>query len=633
MKRFLFLMVMLTVLVPDIHTQPVYPYDSIPTHLRARAKAVVRSGQRIITLISDKQSRLETKMVITLLNDQASDLLMVGIPYDDLRRVSSIRARAYDASGKLIWILKKYQILDARDFSGPEKLSDARKKVFEIPAYNYPFTIEYSYVMALQDLFLSPAAYLQQDPEISVEESGIQYIIPDGSGFNYKTLHLKSPADSMHRNNKLYLSWKEENLPAGRSRKYAAPLVNQLPVVYGTPLNFSLSGYKGNFNSWQDYGRWMGQLIAGRDVLDPEHSEKALTLVQNVPERRGKIRALYEYMQRTTHYFFIGFGVGGNQPIPASEVAESGYGDCKALSNYMKALLKAVGIESYYTLVKSGERKSMLADFPCNQFDHVILCVPDERDTIWLECTDPNSPFNYLGSFTCDRHVLALTPDGGHIFKTPAYGSNVNRSFTFSNITLKENGDATVMLEIKRCGLLHDELYKISESKSDDRKAWIADQTGITAFDIEKEEYEFNRQEEIPAAVARFELRIRDLAARSNQMLVVTPSFVSDLTFIDEDPYEVELSKAFQQNDSVQINIPPGLSISYLPEEKRINSRFGSYSSEISIRDQCIFFKRQMNFNKGNYPKEAYPEFYRFITDMVTADKEVVVLTATAAAE
>ncbi len=630
MKRFLLLLLMIKILVPDLQSQSGYPYDSIPTHLRAGAKAVVRSGQRIITLINEKQSRLETKMVITLLNDKASDMLLVGIPYDDLRHISSIQARAYDASGKLIWILKKYNVLDARDFSGPEKLSDARKKVIEIPAYNYPFTIEYSYMMTMQDLFLSPAAYLQQDPEISVEESGIQYIIPEGSGFNYKTLHLNSPADSQRRNNKLYLSWKEENLPAGRSRRYAAPLVNQLPVVYATPLNFSLSGFRGSFKSWQDYGNWMGQLIAGRDILDMTYSEKAATLVKNVPERREKIRTLYEYMQRTTHYFYIGFGVGGNQPIPANEVAEKGYGDCKALSNYMKALLKAIGIESYYTLVKSGERKSILADFPSNQFDHVILCVPDNQDTIWLECTDPNSPFNYLGGFTSDRHVLAITPYGGQILKTPAYGSNVNRVYTISDIALQDNGDALVSMEIKRSGLLFDELHRISESKSDDRKLWLAGQTSITAFDVEKEEYEFNRKKEIPVALGRFELRIRDLAARSSQMLFISPSFVSDLSYIEEDPYEVELSMSYQQNDSVKIEIPPGLSILYLPEEKQIDSRFGSYRSEISIRDQCLFFKRQLNFNKGNYPYETYPEFYRFITDITSADKEVVVLTAAA---
>jgi len=459
-----------------------------------------------------------------------------------------------------------------------------------------------------------------------VEESGLQYIIPRGTRFNYKTLNLKSPIDSLHKKNKLYLSWKEENIPAGNQQKYATPLIKKLPVVYATPVNFNLSGYKGSFQSWQEYGKWMGQLIAGRDILNSTYSEKAKALVRNIPERREKIKVLYEYLQKTTHYFYIGFGVGGNQPIPANEVAENGYGDCKALSNYMKALLKAVGIESYYTLVKSGEGRSIQADFPCNQFDHVILCVPGDQDTIWLECTDPNSPFNYLGSFTCDRDVLAITPEGGRLFRTPSYGSFINIALTYSDIVLQGSGDAEIKLEMKKSGLLHDELYRISESKSDERRSWLADQIGSTAFDLEEEDYDFSRQTEIPTAFARFELRVRDLAAQSNRMLFVMPLFVSGLSYIWDNPSEVELDRAYQQNDSVRIEVPPGFSIEYLPERKQINTRFGNYSSDISAGGKYIFFSRRLNFDKGHYPRETYPEFYQFITDIASADKEMVVL-------
>jgi len=620
------LLLVLNAQFPDIHSQLMYPCDSIPTHLRTGAKAVIRSGQRKITIMNEKQSRLETKMVVTLLNDKAEELLMVGIPYDDLRRISTIRAYAYDESGKLIWILRNYKISDMRDFSGPEKLSDTRKKVFKIPSHNYPFTIEYSYIMSMEDLFLSPAVYLQQDPEISVEESGLQYIIPGGIGFNYKTLNLNSPTDSQRIKNRLYLTWKEENLPAGRQRKYAPPLVKKLPVVYATPVDFDLYGYKGDFRSWKDYGAWMGQLIAGRDSLDQAYAERAEALVKNVPERREKVKVLYKYMQQNTHYFFIGFGIGGNQPMPANEVAKSGYGDCKALSNYLKALLNAVGIESYYTLVRSGDNKSIRSDFPCNQFDHVILCIPDGHDTIWLECTNPNSPFNYLGSFTCDRQVLAITPEGGKLLRTPSYGSSVNTTSTYAEIVLFDTGDADIKLKFDQSGLLYEEVFEMSENKPDERKRWLSNQFGYAAFDLKKEEYTFNSDAQIPSAIARFEIHLRDLAAKSRNMLFVLPSFISDLSYILEEPGEIELDLAFKQKDSVRIEIPSGYKIEYLPEGKQFISGFGSYQSSITTSSNYIYFTRRLSFNKAVYPREAYPEFYGFISDLATADKEMLIL-------
>ncbi len=125
------------------------------------------------------KASLRYKTVITLLNENAEDLLIVQIPYDGLTQVSSINSMAWDESGKLLWNLNKYNIRDMRDFQGPEYLSDSRKKIFEIPSYNYPFTITYSYKVKMPNYFLSTEWNFQDDPDISVQQSGIQFVIPD----------------------------------------------------------------------------------------------------------------------------------------------------------------------------------------------------------------------------------------------------------------------------------------------------------------------------------------------------------------------------------------------------------------------------------------------------------------------
>src|SRR6185312_11941569 len=124
-----------------------------------------------------------------------------------------------------------------------------------------------------------------------------------------------------------------------------------------------------------------------------------------------------------THYVGIELGIGGWQPFDAASVYKQRYGDCKALANYMVALLKEAGIHAYPVLIRAGADADPIdTDIACNQFNHVIAAALAGRDTVWLECTSQTLPPGYLSSFTADRNGLLLDDSGGHLVHTPVYG-------------------------------------------------------------------------------------------------------------------------------------------------------------------------------------------------------------------
>ena len=165
-------------------------------------------------------------------------------------------------------------------------------------------------------------------------------------------------------------------------------------------------------------------------------------------------------------YVSIQFGIGGYKPFTTRFVDEKKYGDCKALTNYMRNLLSVAGIKSYPALINAGYNKAPATpEFPANIFNHVILCVPQAKDSIWLECTSNNSDAGFLGSFTENKNALLLTENGGVMVATPRSNYKQNTLETVNNIFLNEEGGAEVKSTIISSGSFYELLDAVTKTE------------------------------------------------------------------------------------------------------------------------------------------------------------------------
>ena len=59
-----------------------------------------------------------------------------------------------------------------------------------------------------------------------------------------------------------------------------------------------------------------------------------------------------------------------------------------------------------------------------------------------------------------------------------------------------------------------------------------------------------------------------------------------------------------------------------LPEPKNIKSKFGTFSCDVQLEgNNTVIFKRTLELNKGDYPKEEYKAYRSFRRKIVKADK------------
>lgn len=368
----------------------------------------------------DNGKLIEEKSVLIQINDNNSDWISeVEISYGENEKLQILEASIINSQGQVVRKLKKKEIVTRSDVSSGTFYENSFVKEFSLKWNKFPYLIKYVYRTTVQDYIYITKWHPLLFRNVPIQNASLKVHLPTGYEvlMNYSE-SLKHETDiqldhSIH-------SWNGDYTSQLKNEPFGVNFYEKLPHVTIVPKKFRYS-IEGQFDSWSSYGNWHAQLNADLDEL-PE-SERIIVdrIINGINDKKEIANKLYKYMQSNTRYINVSIDEGGLVPYPASYVCTNKYGDCKALTIYMKALLKYAGIESYYTIIYAGDNPVRINEsFPSQQFNHVILSVPLAMDTIWLENTANYLPFNYLGTFTQNRTALLIDGDKSKLVRTPS---------------------------------------------------------------------------------------------------------------------------------------------------------------------------------------------------------------------
>jgi len=606
--------------------EPKYPVSLIPEEMKKGMYAVIRNKEVRVDIQTKSSSSYYSKVVITILNSKAKDYAIVAVGYDKLRTIKFMKAVVYDALGKEIKKLKQSDIADQSNYDGFSLLSDNRSKSADLSQAIYPYTIEFEFEVQFKFLYSAPDFFLFKDDEVSTQQQTYLVSYPTELRPRYKLFKVEAPKMERFSDGREQLKWTFDRHVPQKFEKYADDLERTIPNICLSPVDFEFGGYAGRMDTWKDYGFWQAKLNEGRATLPEETKLKVKELTKDAKSDEEKVRLLYEYLQNKTRYVSIQLGIGGFQPFEAKTVDEMGYGDCKALSNYMVALLREVNITGYYTTIKAGSNESAVdPNFPSDQSNHVIVAVPNKNDTLWLECTSQTNPFGWMGKFTDDRYAMMVTEQGGVLVKTPSHPADRNIQSRKAEVFLDVTGNAKAKVKTIYQGLQYenDGLDFVVNKQYDDQKKWLQNTTQIPSFDVEKFSIK-NNKDKIPSAEVEVQLILNRFATVSGKRIFLSPNLMNRSTFVPERlekrNSKIVLRTSYIDQDNISYHLPEEIYPEFIPEPVTIKSRFGEYESSFKVDQGSLIYMRKIKMNKGEFPPESYAELIEFYKNINKAD-------------
>lgn len=627
------LIIITTLLVtPTSFAQKKYAVTDIPEELRKNVNVVVREDHMSYKLYSPSKATLYVHQVVTILNEGGKRYASETVGYDKLSKVSTFKGTVYDASGSVIKKLKSSEIYDQSAFDGFSLYSDNRFKAADLSQGSYPYTVEFEYEIEFKYVFIIPGSYALSGERVSVENFSYTLTYPTSmEPPRYRAFNIpEDPEIKQQPQGYESVKWTLKNIKPITFEPHGPPREELVPHIIAAPTVFEFDGYKGTMESWDKLGQWIAQLNKNRNDLPVETKQKVKELTATLTTREEKVKAVYEYLQNKTRYVSIQLGIGGFQPFEASLVDKTGYGDCKALSNYMVSMLDAIDIKSNYTLIRAGEGSAKLkTDFPSSQFNHVVVFVPNGVDTLWLECTSQTNPFGYMGSFTGNRKALAITDDGAKIVHTPIYTENDNLQTRSAEIVIGSDGNAQATIQTVYSGLQYEnDNLNFILGNAEEEKKWAQKTTQIPSFDLISVSTQQHRNK-IPSATVALNLTLKRFVTMSGKRLFLTPNLMNRSTFIpekvDERKTNVFRRMGYTDLDSIRYRMPEGIYHEFLPEPTRIKSIFGEYESSVQIDKGDVIYIRKMKVYQGEFPATAYNELIDFYKAVNKADNQKLV--------
>lgn len=604
--------------------------------LENQPEALIRRDIKHIEVHEVGALSKHVRRAVTIFSRQGREAFgTIHLPHDAFRDIEALSGYVVDAEGQVVSELEEEDIHDYPANDGFSLYNDLRIRRAALRHDAYPYTLVFEYTIR-RNGYLDWPTWYPHHASAPVERATYIVDTPAAMDLRYDA-RRGAPAPTLQRDNdRRTHTWTLQHALAWEPEPHGPPWHAQAPAVHVVPRQFAIGDTRGTFETWQAFGDWYHALTRDRQALSADAEAAARAAVASARTRRDSVQALYEHMQSHTRYVSVQLGLGGWQPYAAAYVERTGYGDCKALSNYMSALLDVVGIPSSPVLIRSGRHAPLLREaFPENRFNHMILAVPAAQDTLWLETTSQLLPFNHVHRNIAGRKALLVRPDSSHLVALPASSARDNQRIRRASIDVSASGDATASLTTTYTGVLHDgPRHRLAHASDRARRAWMRAQLPFPTFEITDADFSGTNPPE-PSIAIPVSVSLPRHAARTASRLFLDIGLGDALPSVPAAPETARTQPVHPFTppgvyaDSVTYALPSGYAVEALPEDTHVELPFATYDVSVQhdAEAQALTYHRRFTLTASVLAPNQFAAYRALLQTMRrTAQSQAVLV-------
>lgn len=562
--------------------------------------AYVKIEIEIELFTNQKTGLIESSKVVTekiALLRKTSDYYFKNLYYDDQSKITGFRASLPNEKK----IKSEFQSFKAN----PNGIyhSDMMGLQFRVPLYKAKDMIILEYRTVFKDLKHQTPLYFHQSTPI--HELEINYIIPKNIALKIREYHteeyqIKKRMDD--NSDYVQITYQVNDLkPITKSANLDYRSLD-LPHLLLEPDEKADSMIDPFYRSDADYYSWHKTLVTETQKDNSVFGTTLADLLDSCKTSDEKIANIYSWVQENIRYIAFEDGIFAFKPASAGEVFTNRYGDCKGMAVLLKEMLVSAGLDARLCWI--GTRN---LPYECNlrnlaANNHMITCLIREKDTLYLDATAKGA--NYLDIPFGIRNQDAMVENGNTFFIDTLRTTIQDKKVITSNLAI--NG-----IEISGT-----ESRKFYGQERIYLHQWI---TSLPKNQIDKE-VKHHLYSDQPIDIQ--ELTISDLKDRmrpielsyvlnnkSNLISINNELYINlnldrsfeNYQFEKEDLLSLNFGREINLDYTIQLQLPEGYQISYLP------AALSEIHEEYSIRaemqydpiKQCILYKKLIQIPNG----------------------------------